>query len=200
MKISDAGLQLIMRSEGFRSRPYKIGSDPWTIGYGETQGVGPNTPPVTERSARRQLVRRVNRDFAPAVDAAMRRWNLRLNQNQFDALVSFVYNLGAHILTPGTRSGQSIRGALARGGNPADVRAALELYVMPGTQFERGLTARRKEEADLYARPVEHPKLARWRVELRALRAANRRDRDHTRRTERAERIGELKRAIARHT
>lgn len=198
MRTSPAGIALIARFEGFRSKPYKIGSDPWTIGYGETRGVGPNTPPVSERSARQQLIKRVNRDFAPAVNAAMKRWNLKLNQNQFDALVSFVYNLGTGVLTPGAPTGDSIRKALAGGGRPAAVVAALALYVMPGTQFEQGLRRRRAQEAKLYATPVEHPKLARWRAELAALRAANRRDRDHTRRTKRRERVGELKRAIER--
>ncbi|HEX8745119.1 MAG TPA: lysozyme [Thermoleophilaceae bacterium] len=198
MKTSPAGIKLIARFEGFRARPYKIGSDPWTIGYGETRGVGPNTPPVTERSARQQLIKRVNRDFAPAVNAAAKRWNLRLNQNQFDALVSFVYNLGTGVLTPGAPTGDSIRKALAGGGKPAAVTAALALYVMPGTQFERGLRTRRAMEARLYTTPVEHPKLAGWRAELAALRARFARDRDETRRAAIRKRIGELKRAIKR--
>lgn len=198
MKTSRAGIELIARFEGFRARPYKIGSDPWTIGYGETRGVGPNTPPVTERAAKQQLIKRVNRDFAPAVDAAAKRWNLRLNQNQFDALVSFVYNLGTGVLTPGAPTGESIRKALADGGKPAAVAAALALYIMPGTQFERGLRTRRRLEAQLYEKPVEHPKLVRWRAELAALRARYARDADKTRRAAMRKRIGELKRAIER--
>src|SRR4051812_33830431 len=89
-KVSRNGVALIKRFEGFRSRPYRDAVGVWTIGYGETKGIGPGTNPWSETFASQRLQDRVNRDFAPYINAL----KLPLNQNQFDALASFIYNVG----------------------------------------------------------------------------------------------------------
>src|SRR5216117_2997776 len=89
MQVSDNGVHLVASFEGFRSHPYRDAVGVWTIGYGETRGINAHTPAVTEREARRMLTKRLNADFAAKIPHAD-----KLNQNQFDALASFSYNLG----------------------------------------------------------------------------------------------------------
>lgn len=195
MKASRECIRLIARFEGFRPTAYKIGSDPWTIGYGETQGVGPFTGPWTEAYARRRLLLRVNRDFAPAVDRWRRKHRLRWTQNQFDAIVSFAYNLGTGLFVDGQRDGLSLRGAL-KSGKASEVKKALLLYVMPGSQFEKGLRRRRLAEARLFAR--QDRRLARLRTELAQRRAQLRRTVDRERRAWLMRRIRSIKKAVRR--
>jgi lysozyme len=193
MKCSPNGVALIARFEGFRATPYKIGADPWTIGYGETQGVGPGSGPWTEAYARRRLLLRVNRDFAPAVERFRVRHRLRWSQNQFDALVSFAYNLGAGVFVDGAATGETLRRALLSG-NARAIRRAFMVYVNPGSQFEAGLRRRRLAEADLFATP-DSP-LARWRAELAHRRAQLARERKPGTRHWLMRRIRSLKQAI----
>jgi lysozyme len=193
MKASPAAIALIARFEGFRSRPYKVGSDPWTIGYGETRGIGPGSGPWTERYARQRLLVRVNRDFAPAVDRWRRKHKLRWTQSQFDAMVSVAYNLGAGMFNDRSDVGSSLRRALLAG---RGVRAALMLYRMPGSQFEQGLARRRDAEADLYQR--KPPRLARLRAELAHRRAQLARERTPGTRRFLMRRIRQLKSAITK--
>jgi GH24 family phage-related lysozyme (muramidase) len=92
-RLSDRGLTFIARWEGFRSCPYKpVPSETWwTVGYGH---YGPDVDPtkcVTLRWARRQL----RRDTRAAASTVRRYVKVRLNQNQFDALVSFTFNVGS---------------------------------------------------------------------------------------------------------
>lgn len=93
--VSNKLIRFVTGWEGFHSCPYKDPVGVWTVGYGETDGVGPNTPCMNEREARRLLRRRLNRDYLPAVLSIPH----RLNQREIDALTSFVYNLGPGVLT-----------------------------------------------------------------------------------------------------
>jgi len=194
VKPSPNAIAIIARYEGFRSRPYKHGSDPWTIGYGETQGIGPGTAPWTEPYARARLVLRVNRDFAPAVDRFRARHSLRWSQNQFDALTCFAYNLGAATFSDGAPTGDSLRSAL-KSRSVTAVKQALLLYVMPGSQFEVGLRRRRVAEGELFAKADS--RLPRLRAELAQRRAQLQVATERLRRRWLMRRIRSLRRAIA---
>lgn len=98
-EISRACVRFIAGWEGFSPTPYRDSAGVWTIGYGETESVGPNTPRVTRRQARKQLKRRLNEDFAPAIRRAIR---TKIRQREFDALCSFTYNLGVGALQTST--------------------------------------------------------------------------------------------------
>ena len=90
MKTSRNGLELIKRHEGCRLTSYKCLAGIWTIGYGHTgRDVVPGMT-ITSLQAEELLMK----DVRWAEDA-INQENLPLNQNQFDALVSFVYNIGA---------------------------------------------------------------------------------------------------------
>lgn len=190
--ISGSGLALIKRYEGFSSRPYQLGDGVTTIGYGETHGITMRTPPWTEAYASKRLRKRVRRDYEPYVH----RLGLPLNQNQFDALVSAIYNLGPGILERGRSLGDALRTKRDAGYNER-VGNALRLYSMPGTQFHEGLLRRRNEEARLFAcLDREQRKVKRWETELAKIRLAVRRIGHWT--PKRKERAAELRRAIER--
>lgn len=149
MKLSPAGARLIESFEGFRSAPYHGALDPrglWTIGYGTTEGVGPNTRPVTPARAQALLMSDVDRRFAPAINAL----RLPLNQNQFDALVSFVYNVGPGAIGPSTHVGRALRAHQWRAA--AD---AMLLWDHAGGQVSAGLARRRRRERALFLAPVD---------------------------------------------
>ena len=96
-RISDAGLQLIKDSEGLRLVPYRDSVGVWTDGYGNTHGVVPNGPPITEAKATADLLR--NLEMAEA--AANTQITVDLTQGQFDALVDFAYAQGVKELQSG---------------------------------------------------------------------------------------------------
>ena len=88
MKTSNKGIELIKRHEGFRSRAYKCPAGVWTIGYGHTGGVKSGDV-ITEAQAEEFL-----RSDLLAAETVVKSQRLTLSQNKFDALVSFVFNVG----------------------------------------------------------------------------------------------------------
>jgi lysozyme len=93
MNASERGIDLIKSFEGCVLKAYPdpgTGGDPWTIGWGTTRGVKRGMT-ITQEEADLLLAEDVN-GFASQVSRMVR---VPLNQNQFDALVSFVYNVGA---------------------------------------------------------------------------------------------------------
>lgn len=140
-KVSPEGVRLVAEFEGFRADPYLDAVGVWTIGYGHTKGVGPNTKPWTREKARRELERELNRDYARHVAAL----KLPLNQQQFDALTSFVYNLGPGAIAANTGIGRALR--LHRWQTAAD--EMLE-WDKAGGRVLPGLTRRRKAERRLF--------------------------------------------------
>lgn len=166
MHISSAGLALIKRFEGFRSHPYRDAVGVWTVGYGETRGVGPNGPVLTEPQASAKLKARVRRDFEPYIHAL----GVPLNQHQFDALCSFIYNLGPGYLARGHSMGDALRARNYRAA--AD---AFMLYDRAGGRVLEGLRRRRSEERALFLKPAKKLSrnqrlIAAWRKKLAQLR------------------------------
>jgi lysozyme len=140
MIASDRGIELIKRFEGFESKPYKCPGDVWTIGYGTTKGIGPNTPPITKEEAEDLLLM----DMATYEDGVSAAVKVPLTQNQFDALVSFTYNLGV---------GAFRRSTLLKKLNKGDydaVPAELIRWNKANGKVMRGLTRRRTAEANLW--------------------------------------------------
>lgn len=143
--VSDAGVLFVARAEGFRSAPYRDAVGVWTIGYGETRGVGPGTPPWTELHARETLRLRLNRDYLAPVLAAAKLYGLTLTQSQADALTSLAYNVGAGIFAPG----HTISEAMRSGSRPRMANAFL-VYDMAGGHVLPGLLTRRKAERAMF--------------------------------------------------
>ena len=139
MKTSDKGIDLIKRYEGFRAKAYRCSADKWTIGYGHTLNV--KSTDVIDKAQAEYFLRQ-DVEFA---EKEVNKHNLNINQNQFDALVSFVFNLGV---------GNFARSTLLRKikSNPDDptIRKEFERWVYAGGKILTGLIKRRKEEANLY--------------------------------------------------
>jgi lysozyme len=138
--VSAAGVELVARFEGFRSHPYRDAVGVWTIGYGETRGIGPHTPPITEARAKALLRERLDRDYLPAV---LNAWggDGDLPQPAKDGFASFVYNVGPGGVGPGTTVGKRLRAGDLRGA--AD---AILVWDKAGGRVLTGLHNRRVAE------------------------------------------------------
>lgn len=89
MKTGINGFNLIKEFEGLRLHTYKCPADRWTIGYGHTANASANDV-ITEA----QAISLLYQDVAKSERAVNQYVRVPLTQNQFDALVSFVFNLG----------------------------------------------------------------------------------------------------------
>ena len=89
MKTSSKGIALITEFEGFREKAYQDVVGVWTIGYGFTLGVRPGDA-ITKAQAKARLARELD-GFEAAVTRACAN---EPNQNEFDALVCFAFNVG----------------------------------------------------------------------------------------------------------
>lgn len=145
-KTSLKGVELIKKYEGFRSKPYKCEAGVATIGYGATyypngQKVKLTDPAIDEKHASIFLEAMLN-PYEKAVDSYCRD---DINQNQFDALVSFAYNLGNSAL----KSSTLLKKVNA---NPNDktIRDEFLKWVNAGGKRLPGLVNRRTEESNLY--------------------------------------------------
>ena len=144
MQVTEEGLALIRRFEGFRADAYRCPAGVWTIGYGHTSQAGPPAVRpgmvVGAEEAERMLRDDVQR-FADGVGPLLAR---EVSAAQFSALVSFAYNVGL----PAFRSSSVLRAVNA--GRLHDVPARLRLWVKAGGRVLPGLERRRAAEAELF--------------------------------------------------
>lgn len=139
MKTGSKGIELIKRWEGFKANAYLCPAGVWTIGYGHTGGVKSGDV-VTKAEAEAYL----RADLAVAEQAVSGKL-LLISQNQFDALVSFVFNVGT-----GNFNGSTLlRLGRTDVNNPA-IRTEFSRWINAGGRILAGLVARRRAEADLY--------------------------------------------------
>lgn len=143
VKTSPKGIALITEFEGFRSKAYQDVVGVWTIGYGFTLGVQPGDT-ITKEQAKRRLARELESYEA----AVMRACTNEPNQNEFDALVCFAFNVGAAGMAK-----SSVIKAHNRGDHQAAARA-FQLWNKAGGVVYAGLTRRRAAEAALYLTPM----------------------------------------------
>lgn len=152
MRLSAHGAELIAGFEGFRSRSYRDAAGVWTIGFGSTKGVGPDSWPVTRTQAMNRLRWEVDEVYGRAVNQL----RVPLTQNRFDALVSFVYNVGVGALAAVSAVGRAVR---SRDWDAA--AAALKQWdkARVGGRLVRlpGLTRRREAEAALLVEAAADP-------------------------------------------
>jgi GH24 family phage-related lysozyme (muramidase) len=155
MHISEAGLRLIEGFEGFSSAPYwDAYGGVWTRGFGETEGITGHTAAISYAHAHARLRTLIESRYEPAVKLL----GVELNQNQFDALCSFVWNLGPGIFTGELREAlEQRRWTLAA--------HLMQAYDHAGGQVLEGLRRRREAEAQLFLtapRPYVPADEARW--------------------------------------
>lgn len=139
MKISQEGVNLIKHFEGCRLEAYKCPAGVWTIGYGHTKGVKEGDA-IEQEAAEAFLIE----DLEAFEQAVARLVKVPITQQQFDALVSFTFNLGAGNLAAST---------LLRKLNNyqyAEVPEQMMRWVKAGGQVLDGLVRRRAAEAALF--------------------------------------------------
>lgn len=139
-KINDAGLGIIMRFEGCKLKSYKCPAGIWTIGYGHTGADVYEGLVITQAQAERLLVKDLEK-FCKAVGDMVK---VDITENQFSALVSLCFNIGAGALTKST---------LMRRVNASDFHAAaaqFDLWNKAGGKVLEGLCKRREAERLLF--------------------------------------------------
>lgn len=139
MTYSERGLDLTRSFEGCRFRAYRDGGGVWTIGYGHTKGVREG-----QECDMAQAVAWLRQDVQEAVSAVRDAVNVPLTQVQFDALVDFVFNVGAEAF----RGSTLLRRLNA--GNYAGAADQFERWNKDNGVVVPGLMRRRKAEADLF--------------------------------------------------
>lgn len=137
MKISKNGIELIKKYEGCSLTAYRCPAGKWTIGFGHTGNVGENDK-ITQQQAEAYLVADVSKYEKCVAKYEKYKWN----QNEFDALVSFAYNIGSidGLTEKGTRSKQ-------------EIAEKILLYNKAFGKVLTGLARRRKEERALFMTP-----------------------------------------------
>lgn len=139
MKASVDAYELIKQFEGLRLEAYLCPAGIWTIGYGHTSGVSPNSL-ITIQEADEYL----HRDVA-AIEMQLNKLNLSLRQCQWDAIVSFVFNIGI-----GNFKASTLLAKIRI--NPDDNSIIDEFlrWVYANGKVMRGLQKRRLTEMKLY--------------------------------------------------
>ena len=144
MRVSENGINLIKQFEGCRLTAYQDSVGVWTIGYGWTQPVDGKPVAkgmvITQQKAN-DLLKQGVVQYENGVNSLVK---VQLNQNQFDALVDFAYNLGVNALKGST---------LLRKINTGDYAGAANEFTKwnkAGGKELVGLTRRREAEKSLF--------------------------------------------------
>lgn len=137
MKISQIGIDLIKSFEGCVLTAYLCPSNVWTIGYGHTTGVYQGQT-ITKAQAEQYL-----KEDIVKYENYVNNTGLSLNQNQFDALVSFTYNCGSGNLKK-----------LIANRSLSEIADAILLYNKSNGKTLSGLVRRREAERKLFLTPV----------------------------------------------
>ena len=144
MRMGEKGIDLIKHFEGFTSTVYLCAAGVPTLGYGSTHGITMDSPPITEEEGLELLML----DIAKFERGVNRLIDVPLNQNQFDALTSFAFNLGNGSLQAST---------LRKKVNREDYEGAADEFprwVFAGGRKLNGLVKRRYAERALFLTPT----------------------------------------------
>lgn len=141
MKVTNECIEMIKGFEGCRLTAYKCPAGVWTIGYGHTGGVHSGLKILQETADK--LLRDDLEKFENHVNDFNTRFKYHFTQNQFDALVSFAFNIGSisQLTANGTRNKRMIADKML-------------LYVKAGGKELEGLKRRRETERALFVKDM----------------------------------------------
>ena len=139
METSSEGISLIQKFEGCELEAYQCSAGVWTIGYGHTKDVIKGMT-ITKEEAEQMLVDELH-EYENYINEYV---TVALSQNQFDALVSWVYNLGPANLKASTML------KVLNSGKYEDVPAQMKRWNKAGGKVLEGLIRRREAEACLF--------------------------------------------------
>ena len=146
MKLNNAGYQLICEFEGLRLKPYLCSAKISTIGYGNTyypngKRVTLLDEPITKEYAF-EIFKVIADKFGKRVSEMVKK---PLTQNQFNALVSFAYNVGT-----GAFSTSTLLKKVNANPNDLTIRNEFARWIRANGKIVNGLVNRRKKESDVY--------------------------------------------------
>jgi lysozyme len=146
MKLDNSGYLFITKHEGLSLKPYLCPAKIPTIGYGNTYYSDGKRVTLLDKDITKQqafdMFKEVANRFAKRVDELV---TSDINQNQFNTLVSFAYNVGT-----GNFSSSTLLKKINKNPNDLTLKAEFLRWNKAGGKVLNGLTNRRNEEADLY--------------------------------------------------
>jgi lysozyme len=141
---------IIIQFEGFESKPYVCSGGVDTIGFGSTRYADGTKVKLSDKAITKdEAMELLMATLGTYEDAIHKNVIAPINQNQFDALVSFVYNVGA---------GNFAKSTLLKKLNKADYQGASDEFLRwnkAGGKVLNGLTRRRDAERALFLTPLE---------------------------------------------
>jgi lysozyme len=146
VNVSKAGIALIKHHEGVRSRPYRCPANLWTVGVGHLIGDGKSLPDSWNRTFTAEEIDGILKSDLRRFELGVHKMlpNVPLRQHEFDAIISFCFNLGL-----GCFQRSTIRQALLRGDKKAAMESLVK-YCRAGGKILRGLQIRRLDEKALF--------------------------------------------------
>ena len=146
MNVSERCIKLIKHHEGVRNRPYRCPARLWTVGVGHLIGDGKSLPESWNRTfTQEEIDVLLKRDLSRFESGLFKMLpNIKLKQCEFDALISFSFNLGL-----GCFQRSTIRQALLRGDKEAAMESLVK-YCKAGGKILKGLQNRRLDEKQLF--------------------------------------------------
>jgi lysozyme len=146
MILDNKGYLLITKHEGLKLKPYLCPAKIPTIGYGNTYYADGKRVTLLDKDINKQqafdMFKEIANRFAKRVDTLV---TSNINQNQFNALVSFAYNVGT-----GNFSSSTLLKKVNKNPNDLTLKAEFLRWNKAGGKVLNGLTKRRNEEADIY--------------------------------------------------
>ncbi len=146
MKVSERAIKLIKHHEGVRNRPYRCPANLYTVGVGHLIGDGKSLPESWNRTFTEAEIDGILKSDLRRFELGVHKMlpNVPLRQHEFDAIISFCFNLGL-----GCFQRSTLRQALLRGDKKAAMESLVK-YCRAGGKILRGLQIRRLDEKALF--------------------------------------------------
>jgi lysozyme len=146
VNVSKAAIALIKHHEGVRNRPYRCPANLWTVGVGHLIGDGKHLPDSWNRTFSEAEIDGILKSDLRRFELGVHKMlpNVPLRQHEFDAIISFCFNLGL-----GCFQRSTLRQALLRGDKKAAMESLVK-YCRAGGKILKGLQIRRLDERALF--------------------------------------------------
>jgi lysozyme len=146
VKVSERAIKLIKHHEGVRNRPYRCPANLWTVGVGHLIGDGKHLPDSWNRTFSQEEIDGILKSDLRRFELGVHKMlpNVPLRQHEYDAIISFCFNLGL-----GCFQRSTLRQALLRGDKKAAMESLVK-YCRAGGKILRGLQIRRLDEKALF--------------------------------------------------
>ena len=146
VKASKEAIKLIRHHEGVRNKPYQCPAKLWTVGVGHLIGDGKTLPPEWNKTFTNEEIDGILKSDLNRFELGVSKMlpNVPLRQHEFDAIISFCFNLGL-----GCFQRSTIRQALLRG-DKEQAMESLVKYCRAGGKILKGLQNRRLDERKLF--------------------------------------------------